>query len=138
MFVENGTAQSGVRPVERVARSRHGAGQRGAFFAIQSAEEHRHGESRRLRFGDGSARQALNEKIDFLGAQPAAQDSLTNRYDNTRAGATLIERTLTTANVNTGKFGKLWTLYADGQIVAQPLYVSGLRVDTEGELPSRG
>jgi hypothetical protein len=39
---------------------------------------------------------------------------------------------LTTASVGAGRFGKLWTLYADGQIVAQPLYVSGLRIDTTG------
>src|SRR5262249_50753912 len=29
-----------------------------------------------------------------------------------------------------GKFAKLWTLYADGQVVAQPLYVSNLMIDT--------
>ena len=67
-----------------------------------------------------------------LGAQPAAQDALTNRYDNGRVGATLTERILTTGNVGGGRFGKLWTLFADGQIVAQPLYVSGLRIDTAG------
>ena len=34
-----------------------------------------------------------------LGAQPAAQDALSNRYENGRVGATLTERILTTGNV---------------------------------------
>jgi hypothetical protein len=61
-----------------------------------------------------------------------ADDVLTQHYNNTRTGATLDERVLTTANVSSGNFGKLWTLYTDGQVVAQPLYVSALPVDTSG------
>jgi hypothetical protein len=56
---------------------------------------------------------------------------LTHHNDNRRTGANLQETTLTVANVKQ-KFGKLWTLFADGQIVAQPLYVSGLNVDGRG------
>jgi hypothetical protein len=56
---------------------------------------------------------------------------LTHHNDNRRTGANLQETTLTVANVKQ-KFGKLWQLYADGQIVAQPLYVSGMRVDGKG------
>jgi hypothetical protein len=37
---------------------------------------------------------------------------------------------LTPDAVASGRFGRLWNLYTDGQVVAQPLYVSGLRVDT--------
>ncbi len=48
-----------------------------------------------------------------------------------RVSANLEETQLTVANVKQ-KFGKLWTLFADGQIVAQPLYVSGLKVDGKG------
>ncbi len=59
-----------------------------------------------------------------------AADALTNRYNNARTGAVLDETVLTTANVRPATFGKRWTLYADGQIVAQPLYVSNLAVDT--------
>jgi hypothetical protein len=59
-------------------------------------------------------------------------DILTHHADNARLGAVLNETTLTTASVSSGRFGKLWTLYADGQIVAQPLYVSKLAIDTSG------
>jgi hypothetical protein len=61
-----------------------------------------------------------------------AVDVLTQHYNNARTGATLDERTLNTANVSSGTFGKLWTLYTDGQVVAQPLYVSALTIDTSG------
>lgn len=64
-------------------------------------------------------------------AEPAV-DVLTHHYDNARLGATLTETVLNTTTVSSERFGKLWTLYADGQIVAQPLYVSGLRIDTTG------
>src|SRR3954471_9952204 len=49
--------------------------------------------------------------------------------DKSRTGANLHETVLNAKTVGP-KFGKLWNLYADGQVVAQPLYVSGLRVDT--------
>lgn len=66
-------------------------------------------------------------------AQPLpAPDALSHHYDRARLGATLVETSLTTATVSSGRFGRLWTLYADGQVVAQPLYVSGLRIDTAG------
>jgi outer membrane protein assembly factor BamB len=68
----------------------------------------------------------------FLAAMPLARagDVLTQHYNNARIGAALDETILNTSNVNRTRFGKLWTLYADGQIVAQPLYVSGLAIDT--------
>lgn len=59
-----------------------------------------------------------------------AADILTQHYNNARTGATLEESLLSTSTVAPGKFAKLWTLYADGQIVAQPLYVSNLTIDT--------
>ncbi|HEV7881915.1 hypothetical protein [Bradyrhizobium sp.] len=58
-----------------------------------------------------------------------AQDVLMQHNDKSRAGANLSETVLNAKTVGP-KFGKLWNLYADGQVVAQPLYVSGLRVDT--------
>ena len=61
-----------------------------------------------------------------------AADVLTQHYDNARTGATLDETVLNKANVSSARFGKLWTLYADGQMVAQPLYVSALSIDTTG------
>jgi hypothetical protein len=68
----------------------------------------------------------------WLRAQPPAINVLSQHYDRTRLGATLVETALNTTTVSPGKFGKLWTLYADGQVVAQPLYVSALRIDTTG------
>src|ERR1700682_1672196 len=56
---------------------------------------------------------------------------LTQHNDTRRSGANLQEKNLTVATVKQ-KFGKLWTLFADGQIVAQPLYVSGLKVEGLG------
>ena len=51
---------------------------------------------------------------------------LTQHNDNYRTGANLNERKLTPATVNRSSFGKLFTVNVDGQIYAQPLYVSGL------------
>jgi len=61
----------------------------------------------------------------------AQANVLTHHNDNRRTGANLQETQLTVANVRQ-KFGKLWTLFVDGQVVAQPLYVSGLKVDGKG------
>jgi hypothetical protein len=57
----------------------------------------------------------------------AQVDVLTRRYDNSRNGVNTHETILTQAKVRTG-FGKLWTLFADAKIMAQPLYVSNLEV----------
>src|SRR5262245_51339958 len=57
-------------------------------------------------------------------------DVLTQRNDNQRTGANTAETTLTTKNVAPDTFGKLWTLYTDGQVVVQPLYVESLDIDT--------
>ncbi|MDM0111677.1 hypothetical protein QTI66_05920 [Variovorax sp. J22R133] len=59
-----------------------------------------------------------------------AVDVLTTRNNLARTGVNDLESRLTPTNVDARSFGKLWTLYADGQVVAQPLYVSALRVDT--------
>jgi hypothetical protein len=52
----------------------------------------------------------------------------TRSHDNSRTGANLQETTLTPANVNSTNFGKLFTIHTDGQIYAQPLYVSNLAI----------
>lgn len=67
-----------------------------------------------------------------LGCGLAGADVRTQHYDNARTGATLTETALTAATVIPGKFGKKWTLYADGQVVAQPLYVERLAIDAPG------
>ena len=52
----------------------------------------------------------------------------TRSNDNSRTGANLKETILTPANVNPTNFGKLFTIKTDGQIYAQPLYVSNLAI----------
>jgi hypothetical protein len=64
-------------------------------------------------------------------------DVLTQHYNRARTGAIVTETVLNTTSVKSQTFGKLWTLYADGQIVAQPLYVSGLEVDTSANPNTR-
>lgn len=59
----------------------------------------------------------------------AQVDVLTRRGDNLRSGVYAQETILTHATVRT-RFGKLWTLFADAKIMAQPLYVSNLVVPT--------
>ena len=52
----------------------------------------------------------------------------TRSYDTSRTGANLQETILTPANVNSTNFGKLFTFHTDGEIYAQPLYVSNLAI----------
>src|SRR5262245_27612014 len=59
-----------------------------------------------------------------------AADGLTQHNDNARTGVNAAETVLKVANVKPDTFGRLWTLYLDGQVAAQPLYVSQLAVDT--------
>src|SRR5580704_7226391 len=56
-------------------------------------------------------------------------DVLTRRNDNFRSGVNAHETILTHESVRR-RFGKLWTLYADAKIMAEPLYVSNLMVPT--------
>src|ERR1700740_3151849 len=72
----------------------------------------------------------INRFMAFLLATPtlfAQVDILTRRVDNFRSGVNSHETILTQDSVRT-RFGKLWTLYADAKIMAQPLYVSNLAV----------
>src|SRR3984957_17506824 len=57
----------------------------------------------------------------------AQVDVPTRRVDNSRSGVNSHETVLTQEAVRT-RFGKLWTLFADAKIMAQPLYVSSLAV----------
>jgi len=75
-------------------------------------------------------RRVLIATVALAIAAPSASGQanvLTHHNDNRRTGANLRETTLTVAKVRQ-KFGRLWTLFVDGQISAQPLYVSGLTV----------
>lgn len=57
----------------------------------------------------------------------AQVDVLTRRVDSSRSGVNANETILTQQTVRS-RFGKLWTLFADAKIMAQPLYVSNLAV----------
>jgi hypothetical protein len=52
----------------------------------------------------------------------------TRSYNPGRTGANLQETILTPANVNSKTFGKLFTVPTDGEVYAQPLYVSNLAI----------
>jgi hypothetical protein len=54
---------------------------------------------------------------------------LTNRYDAQRTGANLKETSLTAANVNVTRFGKLYSYPVDGAVYAQPLYVQAVGIN---------
>jgi len=57
----------------------------------------------------------------------------TSQYDNARTGANLNETILTPQNVNAARFGKLFSLKTDGDIYAQPLYLSGVEIPGKGK-----
>src|ERR1700733_5179347 len=54
---------------------------------------------------------------------------LTQHNDNTRAGLNSQETQLTTSNVNSKQFGKLFALAVDDQVYAQPLVVGNLLIN---------
>ena len=56
----------------------------------------------------------------------------TYHNDNARTGQNLNETVLTTGNVNTTQFGKLFTYPVDDKIYAQPLYVPNVNIQNQG------
>ncbi len=61
-------------------------------------------------------------------AAQAQTDVLVSHYDDARTSANLSETTLTTANVNSASFGKVYALPVDGMVFAQPLFKSNLNI----------
>ncbi len=65
--------------------------------------------------------------VAIASAQASAQvDVLTQHNDNQRSGLNTHETLLNHQSVKSN-FGRLWTLFSDGKIMAQPLYVSSLK-----------
>lgn len=63
---------------------------------------------------------------------PSSIDVTTYHYDNMRTGQNTHETILTTANVNSAKFGKLGAFMVDGKVDAQPLYLSNVSIPGQG------
>jgi len=61
-----------------------------------------------------------------------AVNVLTRQNDNSHTSQNLLETILTPTNVNSGSFGKLFSYPVDGQVYAEPLYVSNLTMATGG------
>jgi outer membrane protein assembly factor BamB len=62
------------------------------------------------------------------GTPTASPGTLTYRNDNSRTGQNLQELILTPANVIPTKFGLLFSYPVDGQVFAQPLYMSNVNI----------
>jgi hypothetical protein len=69
----------------------------------------------------------------LLAAAGSGQVSVTTyRNDATRSGLNSREVILTPSNVNAATFGKLFALAVDGEVYAQPLYISRLNISGKG------
>src|ERR1700691_4645161 len=64
-----------------------------------------------------------------LAAEP---NVLTVHNDVARTGQNLEESTLTTSNVNSATFGKIFQATLDGVVDAQPLYVAKVLIPSQG------
>jgi hypothetical protein len=60
----------------------------------------------------------------------AQSNMLTSHGDNTRSAANMNETLLTPGNVNKNNFGRLFSVPVDYQVLAQPLYVPNVTINT--------
>jgi hypothetical protein len=67
-----------------------------------------------------------------VGSTAWATDVVTYHNDVARTGQNLNETILTTSNVNSSSFGKLFTMPVDGVINAEPLYLSAVSIPGQG------
>jgi hypothetical protein len=79
-----------------------------------------------------TALQTLGIALLLIPAAWANDDVLTQHNDLGRTGAQLAETILKPANVTASTFGRLYERSVEGQIIAQPLYVSGLSIPGRG------
>jgi autotransporter-associated beta strand protein len=84
------------------------------------------GQSKRARHGNDWFRKLRVEGLELR--RLLSVDVLTWHNDLTRDGLNSNEVSLTPANVNAGTFGELLSYPVDGQVYAQPLYVSKLAI----------
>ena len=68
----------------------------------------------------------------FTALTSLATDVVTYHYDIARTGHNLQETILTSKNVNSSSFGKLFTSSVDGIIDAQPLFLSEVSIPGQG------
>lgn len=71
---------------------------------------------------------SVSGKVHLAVNAAASANVLTYHYDVARDGAITSETTLTTANVNQNQFGKRYSFAVDGQMYAQPLYMSHVKI----------
>lgn len=64
---------------------------------------------------------------------PIRAQMLTSQNDNARTSANLKEKILTPANVNSTRFGKIFSLHVDGDVYAQPLYLPDVEIPGKGK-----
>ena len=72
----------------------------------------------------------LLSSVVFVCSALAQQPVTTSRNDNTRSGANTNEVLLTPTNVNKGSFGHLFSFPVDYQVLAQPLYVPNVTINS--------
>lgn len=70
--------------------------------------------------------------LSFIGIAGGQVEVATSHDDAARTGADLQEKILTTSNVKVSSFGKLFAWSVDGQVYAQPLYLSEVAVPEHG------